>query len=47
MPAKKNNPKYQREKGQLKPGEKVVKAYLLKDVNVVEFKVCVVRHDKE
>ena len=47
MPAKKNNPKYQTEKGQLKPGEKVVKAYLLQDVNVVEFKVCVVRHGKE
>ena len=47
MPAKKNNPKYQTKKGQLKPGEKVVKAYLLKDVNVVEFKVCVVRHGKE
>jgi hypothetical protein len=47
MPAKKNNPKYQTKKGQLKPEEKVLKAHLIKDVNVVEFKVYVVRHGKE
>jgi hypothetical protein len=45
--AKKNNPKYQTKKGQLKPEEKVLKAHLIKDVNVVEFKVYVVRHGKE
>jgi hypothetical protein len=44
---KKVYPKYETKKGQLKPGEKVVKAYLLQDVNVVEFKVCVVRNGKE
>ena len=45
--AKKNNPKYQTKKGQLKPEEKVLKAHLINDVNVVEFKVYVVRHGKE
>ena len=39
-------PKNKMKKGN-KPEEKVLKAHLIKDVNVVEFKVYVVCHGKE